>query len=82
MWAFLSRRISKWPVYVMGALIWMAALSALFFVPQNVVTPYHFIAFFVGIGTSVAYPIPWSMLPDVIEYDELQTGQRWEGIFF
>ncbi len=54
----------------------MAALSALFFVPQNVVTPYHFIAFFVGIGTSVAYLIPWSMLPDVIEYDELQTGQR------
>ncbi|WP_338460804.1 MFS transporter [Synechococcus elongatus] len=29
-----------------------------------------------------SYLIPWSMLPDVIEWDELQTGQRREGIYY
>jgi glycoside/pentoside/hexuronide:cation symporter, GPH family len=35
-----------------------------------------------GFGVSVAYLVPWSMMPDVIELDELQTGQRREGIFY
>lgn len=35
-----------------------------------------------GIGVSTAYLIPWSMIPDVIELDELNTGQRREGIFY
>jgi GPH family glycoside/pentoside/hexuronide:cation symporter len=29
-----------------------------------------------GVGVATAYLIPWSMIPDVIEVDELQTGQR------
>jgi glycoside/pentoside/hexuronide:cation symporter, GPH family len=35
-----------------------------------------------GFGVSTAYLVPWSMLPDVIELDELNTGQRREGIFY
>ena len=35
-----------------------------------------------GLGASCAYLIPWSMLPDIIELDELQTGQRREGVFY
>jgi GPH family glycoside/pentoside/hexuronide:cation symporter len=35
-----------------------------------------------GVGVSTAYLVPWSMLPDVIELDELQTGQRREGVFY
>jgi GPH family glycoside/pentoside/hexuronide:cation symporter len=35
-----------------------------------------------GFGVSTAYLIPWSMMPDVIELDELKTGQRREGIFY
>jgi glycoside/pentoside/hexuronide:cation symporter, GPH family len=35
-----------------------------------------------GVGVSTAYLVPWSMLPDVIELDELQTGQRREGLFY
>ena len=30
----------------------------------------------------MAYLIPWAMMPDVIEFDELKTGQRREGIFY
>jgi glycoside/pentoside/hexuronide:cation symporter, GPH family len=35
-----------------------------------------------GCGLSIAYLIPWSMIPDVIDLDELNTGQRREGIFY
>jgi GPH family glycoside/pentoside/hexuronide:cation symporter len=31
---------------------------------------------------STAYLIPWSMIPDVIDLDELNTGKRREGIFY
>jgi GPH family glycoside/pentoside/hexuronide:cation symporter len=40
------------------------------------------LAVLAGIGVSVAYLIPWSMLPDAVDLDELQTGQRREGIFY
>lgn len=30
----------------------------------------------------MAHLIPWSMLPDVVDLDELRTGQRREGIFY
>jgi GPH family glycoside/pentoside/hexuronide:cation symporter len=31
---------------------------------------------------SIGYLIPWSMIPDVIEIDELETGQRREGVYY
>jgi GPH family glycoside/pentoside/hexuronide:cation symporter len=33
-------------------------------------------------GFSAQWVFPWSMLPDVIEYDEKMTGERREGIYY
>jgi GPH family glycoside/pentoside/hexuronide:cation symporter len=35
-----------------------------------------------GIGVSAAHVIPWSILPDAIEWDELHSGKRHEGAFY
>lgn len=35
-----------------------------------------------GIAVAAGLLLPWSMLPDVIELDELQTGMRREGLFY
>jgi GPH family glycoside/pentoside/hexuronide:cation symporter len=35
-----------------------------------------------GIGVSAAYILPDSILPDVIEWDELRTGRRQEGVYY
>ena len=35
-----------------------------------------------GIGVSAAYVLPDSIFPDVIEWDELRTGRRQEGIYY
>jgi GPH family glycoside/pentoside/hexuronide:cation symporter len=42
----------------------------------------YLFAVMAGLGVSTAYLVPWSMLPDAIELDELRTGQRREGIFY
>ena len=41
-----------------------------------------FLAAIVGLGFSSQWVCPHSMMPDVIEYDELQTGERREGIYY
>jgi len=40
------------------------------------------IAVLAGIGVFAAYILPDSILPDVIEWDELRTGRRQEGIYY
>jgi GPH family glycoside/pentoside/hexuronide:cation symporter len=66
----------------MGMGIWIFAQSGLFFLQPHQVGLMYFLAILSGVGVSTAYLIPWSMLPDVVELDELQTGQRREGIFY
>ncbi len=81
-WARVSERIGKKETFIIGTLFWIGALVALYFVPQGQTTPYFILTFVAGMGTSVAYLIPWSMLPDVVEYDELQTGKRHDGLYY
>jgi GPH family glycoside/pentoside/hexuronide:cation symporter len=35
-----------------------------------------------GIGVGAAHVLPWSIIPDAVEWDELATGQRHEGMFY
>jgi glycoside/pentoside/hexuronide:cation symporter, GPH family len=81
-WSGISRRYGKRAVYFMGMGLWLIAQSGLFFVQPGQIVLMYFLAVLAGFGVSTAYLIPWSMLPDVIELDELNTGQRREGIFY
>ena len=38
-------------------------------------------AFFAGFGHGAANVIPWAMVADVVDVDELMTGKRREGIY-
>jgi GPH family glycoside/pentoside/hexuronide:cation symporter len=81
-WARVSERIGKKRVYYLGATVFVFVLLALFFVQPGQVGLLFVLAILASIGLAVGYLIPWSMLPDVIELDELQTGQRREGVFY
>ena len=81
-WSSVSERIGKKAVYFLGMIFWIIAQVGLFFLQPNQVGLMYLLAIIAGLGVSVAYLIPWSMLPDVIELDELRTGQRREGIFY
>ena len=81
-WKFVSNRIGKKTVYFIGTIIWIFAQAALFLIQPGQILFLYIGAIFAGFGVSVAYLIPWSMIPDVIELDELNTGQRREGVFY
>jgi GPH family glycoside/pentoside/hexuronide:cation symporter len=81
-WNYLSQKIGKKLVYFLGMSCWIIAAIGLFFLQPNQVGLMYVMAVMAGVGVSTAYLIPWSMIPDVIELDELQTGQRREGIFY
>jgi GPH family glycoside/pentoside/hexuronide:cation symporter len=81
-WQYLSAKLGKKAVYFIGTGIWIIAQAGLFLVQPGQVGLMYFLATLAGFGVSVAYLIPWSMIPDVIELDELNTGQRREGIFY
>lgn len=81
-WSAVSQRVGKRGVYFMGMGLWIIAQAGLFFLQPNQVSLMFVLAVMAGVGVSTAYLIPWSMLPDVVELDELKTGQRREGIYY
>ncbi len=81
-WSYLSERVGKKAVYFMGMSSWIIAAAAIYFLKPGNVGLIYLVGVMTGVGVSTAYLIPWSMIPDVIELDELQTGQRREGIFY
>ena len=82
MWNAVSRRIGKKAVYMIGMIFWIGVQAALFFVQPDQSTLALVLAVLAGVGVATAYIVPWSMMPDVIELDELETGQRREGVFY
>ena len=82
-WTAVSRRVGKKGVYYRGMVFWIVVSFGLFLVqpdwPGWVVIVLGVLA---GVGVATAYLVPWAMLPDVIEEDELETGKRREGVFY
>jgi glycoside/pentoside/hexuronide:cation symporter, GPH family len=81
-WNKISQRVGKKAVYFMGTGFWIISQAGLFLLQPGQNGLLYFLAIMAGLGVSTAYLVPWSMLPDVIELDELETGQRREGLFY
>jgi len=78
----VSDKINKGPAYALGLLLASLAILSGFLLPQGPTPLIYVIAVVAGIGFSGQWVFPWSMVPDVIEYDQLETGERREGIYF
>jgi GPH family glycoside/pentoside/hexuronide:cation symporter len=81
-WLWLARWRNKREAYMLGMTFWVA-IQLLIFTIQPADTTYLLsIAALAGVGVSAAYTLPDSMFADVIEWDELRTRRRQEGIFY
>ena len=78
----VSDKINKGPTYALGLFIASLAVMTGFFFPHAATPLIYVVAIVAGIGFSAQWVFPWSMLPDVIEYDEKMTGERREGIYY
>lgn len=81
-WRLASKKLNKGPAYALGLGIASLAIIGAFLLPKGPTPLIYVIAFVAGLGFSAQYVFPWSMIPDVIEVDQAQTGERHEGIYF
>jgi sugar (glycoside-pentoside-hexuronide) transporter len=82
LWLRLSRSADKHVLFAVGCLWWIGAQIALFAAtPEWSRAAIFGVAALAGIGYAVADLMPWAMLGEVVDEDELRTGERREGIY-
>jgi len=81
-WKWITDKWAKGPTYALGLFIAFGATAASFLLPQGGSIWIYPIVFVAGFGFSAQWVLPWSIIPDVVEYDELITGERREGIYY
>ena len=82
-WEWTSRKLNKRLAYAAGIAFW--AVVQVVLINLNASSPLILILFLcglAGIGVGAAHVLPWSIIPDAIEWDEYQTGERHEGMFY
>ena len=82
-WEWTSRKLNKRLAYAAGIAFW--AVVQVVLINLNASSPLVLILFLcglAGIGVGAAHVLPWSIIPDAIEWDEYQTGERHEGMFY
>ncbi len=81
-WLRIASRHDKGTIFVVGSTWWIVAQGFIYFIrpewPREMV---FLVAAFAAIGYATCDLMPWSMLGDVIDEDELVTGERREGLF-
>lgn len=79
---WLSRRLDKRRAFILGSATWIAVFLGIFALRADQVTMGYVLAALSGAGIATAYVIPWAMVPDIVEYDQVRTGQRREGSYY
>lgn len=81
-WNWLSKRFSKRTAYIAAILAWIPVQISVFFIPRGNVGAIMLVAFLAGICVSSAHIIPEAIFPDVIDWDEVKTNARHEGLYY
>ena len=83
LWNWLSKKGNKRTTYIIGVAFWaLAMLSLILVTPATPLWTLLILCVLAGIGLSAAQVLPWAIIPDAIEWDEYQTGERHEGVFY
>jgi sugar (glycoside-pentoside-hexuronide) transporter len=83
LWLKISHHVDKRMIFLLGAVSWVG--SQLFLLAATPEWPRLWIfvgAAIGGVGYAAADMIPWSMLGEVVDEDELRSGERREGLYF
>jgi GPH family glycoside/pentoside/hexuronide:cation symporter len=81
-WVWLSGKLSKHIAYIIGMSFWAVVQLLIFTIQPGQITYVLILAVMAGISVSTAHVMPDSIFPDVIEWDELRTRRRQEGIYY
>ena len=82
-WFIMIQRVGKRYSFMIGLVLMLPTSIFMLAVPENCpLWLLHLSSAYGGLGFSVTYLLPWTMLPDVIDYDELQNGVRREALYY
>jgi GPH family glycoside/pentoside/hexuronide:cation symporter len=81
-WLWIARVRNKREAYMLGMGFWVIVQIMVFTIQPGQVAFLLIIAALGGIGVSAAYVLPDALFADIIEWDELRTRRRQEGIYY
>ena len=83
LWDWVSKKFNKRLAYIYSTAFW-AVVQLLLITVSASSSLFYLLALCVlaGLGVGAAHVLPWSIIPDAIEVDELKTGERHEGMFY
>jgi GPH family glycoside/pentoside/hexuronide:cation symporter len=81
-WTWLARRFSKRSAYIIAMIFWAVVQLVILVVRPGQVGLTLVLAVLAGVSVSTAHVLPDAIFPDVLEWDELRTHKRREGIYY
>ena len=81
-WWIISNNIGKKLTWLISSSITLIALLVFYLYEINTLTELLFLVAFIGFGSGAGGILFWSMLPDTIEYGEVNTGVRSESSLY
>lgn len=81
-WVGISNKIGKQKTYIISAIYFLIPLFACLFIPAGNIPVTAAITILIGVGMSASQVLIFSILPDVVEVDELKNGVRREGVIY
>ncbi len=82
LWNLVARRFSKRSAYIGGMTFWIVVQTLIFLLQPGQFNLILVFAFFAGFSVSTAHIMPEAIFPDVIDWDELRTRTRHEGMYY
>ncbi len=82
-WDWAARRWNKQKAYIGGMVFFALMVIGLGILrPEWGLSATLVLAAAAGMGLGAIQVLTWAMIPDTVEWDELQTGQRHEGMYY
>lgn len=82
-WNWAARRWDKQKAYIGGMLFLSIMVIGLCLInPDWGLPAVLMLGAAAGIGLGAIQVLTWAMIPDTVEYDELRTGERHEGMYY
>jgi GPH family glycoside/pentoside/hexuronide:cation symporter len=82
-WNWVASRWDKKRAVIVGMIFLAVSITVMGFMRPEWGLPILLVfSALVGIGLGAVQVLTWSMIPDAVEWDEFQTGQRHEGMFY
>ena len=82
LWVSVSNKLGKKRAYIISSIYFILPLLSCMLIPAGNIVMTIIIAVLIGVGISASQVLVFSILPDVVEVDEMKNGVRREGMMY